>query len=393
MTTDVDIVIIGGGLVGTSLALALGKSGLKLALVEAKTAEPLAVDAADWDSRIYAITPGNAEFLSRLGIWGGLDKSRISPIHSMQVWGDNTENPLVFDAYAAGVAELGYIIESRLMQNALWEALKSRQEVEVICPARCASLQFNQHEASLTLEDGRKITSKLIVAADGSNSWVLAQAGVEVDAQPYHQLGVVANFETELPHDNIARQWFREDGILAWLPMPGRRISVVWSAFEAKANALLQLPVDAFCHAVAEAGNQALGTLRIITPAVGFPLVSKRNQSMIAPRLAMVGDAAHQIHPLAGQGMNLGLRDAQSLAEILLKEVAKHQLDVGNEVCLRRYARARKSDVAATGGMSDGLQKLFKNQNPLVGFLRNTGLRAVNHCPPIKRALMAQALI
>ncbi len=382
---NVDVVIIGGGIVGASTALALSHGGLSVALVEASLPQE---NNAEWDSRIYAITPGNAEFLRDLGVWNALDASRINPIHAMQVWGDPSNGPLNFDAYSAGVAELGFILENRLMHTALWKALEQVQDLEVLCPARCSALEFGKDAVQLTLEDGRNLSTKLIIAADGANSWVRKQAGVEVVAESYHQLGVVANFETEKPHGNIARQWFKDDGILAWLPLLGNRISMVWSAFEPQAATLLELTPEQFCHTVAEAGHHSLGAMNSITPPTAFPLVLQRNQSMIAPRLAMVGDAAHQVHPLAGQGMNLGLRDVQVLVEVLLKT----QRDVGDWATLRRYERARKADVFAMSSVTDGLQKLFNNNDPMLGFLRNTGLRMVNHLPQVKRALMARAL-
>ncbi|MCE9633556.1 MAG: UbiH/UbiF family hydroxylase [Methylophilales bacterium] len=382
---NTDVIVIGGGLVGASTALALSRGGLSVVLVEAGLPQE---NNTEWDSRIYAITPGNVEFLRDLGVWNTMDASRINPIHAMQVWGDVSNSPLNFDAYSAGVAELGFILENRLMHAALWKALEHTQDLQILCPARCSALEFGKDTAHLTLEDGRNVSAKLIIAADGANSWVRKQAGVEVVAEPYHQLGVVANFDAEKPHGNIARQWFKDDGILAWLPLPGNRISMVWSAFEAQAKTLMELTPEQLCHTVAEAGHHSLGAMHLITPAAAFPLVLQRNQSMIAPRLAMVGDAAHQVHPLAGQGMNLGLRDVQMLVEVLLKT----QRDVGDWAILRRYERSRKADVFAMGSVTDGLQKLFNNDDPMLGFLRNTGLRMVNHLPPVKRALMARAL-
>ncbi|MFM9911926.1 MAG: UbiH/UbiF family hydroxylase [Methylophilaceae bacterium] len=380
----VDIVIIGGGIVGASAALGLSRGGLSVALVEAHLPQQ---SSAEWDNRIYAITPGSAAFLRDLGVWDALDVSRINPIHAMQVWGDTASNPLTFDAYAAGVAELGFIVENRLLHSTLWKALE-QADLEVLCPARCAALEFDKDAAHLTLQDGYSISAKLIIAADGANSWVRQQAGMEMTAEPYHQLGVVANFETEKSHGNIARQWFKNDGALAWLPLPDKRISMVWSAFETQAKNLLELIPEALCHTVAEAGSHCLGEMQLITPPAAFPLVLQTNSSIIAPRLALVGDAAHQIHPLAGQGMNLGLRDVQVLAENL----RKNQRDVGEWATLRRYERARKADVLAMSSVTDGLQKLFNNDDPMLGFLRNTGLKMVNHLPPVKRALMARAL-
>lgn len=386
MNQSFDVIIVGGGLAGTALALALQRSGLKLALVQ--SALPAASDEG-WDSRIYAVTPGNADFLRSLGVWDGLDAERIAPIHAMHVWGDSAppqQKPsLAFDAYAAGLPALGYIAEERLMQAGLWHAL---DEVEVYAPAVSQHLEQTADVVRLTLNDGRQLTAKLLVGADGGNSWVRQQAGITVNSTPYKQQGVVANFATENPHHQIARQWFRRDGILAWLPLPGQRMSMVWSAFDAQAEYLMGLSAEALCAEVAEAGGHALGALQLITPAAAFPLVMQRNQAMIAPRVALVGDAAHRVHPLAGQGINLGWRDVQVLAATL----AEHRHDAGAWACLRRYERARKADVLAMQGVTYALQQLFNNDDPVLGWARNLGLNAVNHIGPLKRMLMAQAV-
>lgn len=386
---DFDVIVVGGGLVGAATALALGQGGLRLALVE--QAPPPALPRDDsWDPRIYAITPGNVDFLRRLGVWDTLDASRIAPIHAMSVWGDDGQSRLEFNPYEAGVAELGFIVESRLLQDGLWQALQRQENVELVCPAHCAVLELSADSAGLGLEDGRELHTKLIVGADGSGSWVRRQAGIDVTTWPYRQLGVVANFETEKAHDGIARQWFLPDGILAWLPLPGNRISMVWSAFEEHADALLQLDARVFCETVAQAGQHELGILRLVTPPAAFPLRLQRNDAMIDLRLALVGDAAHQVHPLAGQGVNLGFRDVQTLAAALLD---RGRRDLGDRLLLRRYERARKADILAMQAVTTGLQKLFNNDDAWLGWLRNTGLALTDRATSLKRRLMARAIV
>jgi len=386
---DYDVIVVGGGLAGSALALALGQGGLHVALVERASATPLPQDES-WDARIYAITPGNVAFLRRLGVWDGMDASRIAPIHSMSVWGDDGQARLSFDPYDIGVPELGFIVESRLMQDSLRRALQTEANVEIVCPAQCASLSLSELDVRLSLEDGRELKAALAVGADGSGSWVRRQAGIDVNTMPYGQLGVVANFETEKPHGNIARQWFLQDGILAWLPLPGKRISIVWSAYEDGAQALLKLEAAAFCETVAAAGQYELGALKLITPAAAFPLRLQRNEAMIATRLALVGDAAHLVHPLSGQGANLGFRDVQGLAAVLLEQGRR---DVGDALLLRRYERSRKADILAMQAVTTGLQRLFNNDNPPLAWLRNTGLRLVNGIAPLKRQLMTHAIV
>jgi ubiquinone biosynthesis UbiH/UbiF/VisC/COQ6 family hydroxylase len=384
-----DVIVVGGGLVGAGLALALGQGGMQVALVEQAT--PLALpDDQSWDARIYAITPGNMRFLQKLGVWDVLDAARVAPIHAMSIWGDDDKAYLEFDAYEAGVPELGFIAESRLVLDGLWRALKQCDNINVVCPAKCKALELQPEVASLKLEGGQELQAALVVGADGSNSWIRQQAGISVNTMPYDQLGIVANFETEKPHGNIARQWFLPDGILAWLPLPGNRISIVWSAFSARAQSIMALEPDAFCQAVAEAGHHVLGALRLITPPAAFPLRLQRNESMIAPRLALVGDAAHQVHPLSGQGVNLGFRDAQQLAATLLDRGLR---DVGDLMLLRRYERARKADILSMQAVTTVLQKLFNREDVYLAKLRNTGLALTNHISPIKRQLMAHAIL
>jgi len=390
MSQDFDVLIVGGGLVGAACALALGQGGLQVGLLE--SAPPPALPQDDsWDSRIYAVTPGNVAWLRGMGAWDTLEVARIAPIHRMEVWGDDGQSRLEFDAYESGAVELGVIAESRLMLDGLWRQLQACSQVKLLCPARPASLAIETAAAVLTLEDGRVLHTKLLVGADGAQSWVRRQAGIEPKfVHDYGQWGVVANFATEQPHGNIARQWFSRNGILAWLPLPDNRISIVWSTPEPHARELLALEAQVLCEAVAEAGGNALGELQLLTPAAGFPLKLQYNQSLIAPRLALVGDAAHRVHPLAGQGVNLGFRDAAALVETIL---AGRRHDPGDWLLLRRYERSRKADILSMQGVTDGLQRLFNNDLPGLGLLRNSGLAAVNRSGWLKKRLMTQAMI
>jgi 2-polyprenylphenol 6-hydroxylase len=387
-TADFDVVIVGSGLVGSAFALALKESNLNLALVEARLPQSLPTDES-WDSRVYAISPGNAAFLDVLDIWPALEQQRVAPVYAMQIFGDDNAASLDFNAYQAGLPELAFILESRLLQDVLWQALQRQSNLKIICPAQCAALDWDAAQATLTLADGRALRAKLIVGADGAHSWVRAQAGIEANPRPYKQMGVVANFETELPHGNIARQWFREDGVLAWLPLSGKRISIVWSTWDEQAQALTALSAQELEAAVADAGKNVLGKLKLITPAAAFPLRLLRLEHLVKPRLALIGDAAHNVHPLAGQGVNLGFQDAQVLAQVLRE---RGPWDCGAQSLLRRYERARKEDILAMQSVTDALQKLFNNTNPALGAVRNLGLRLTNSQPWLKNALVQQAL-
>jgi len=387
-----DVVIIGGGLVGASLAAALKNSGLALALVEAGSAPAIEDDSGsteNWDSRIYAISPGSRTFLEQSGAWQRLDPRRVAPVEEMRVFGDS-DAELKFSAYQMGVPELACIVENRHLQAALWQGLQSQDNLDFIHPARCAALALGEDAARLTLEDGREFGAKLIVGADGRDSWVRNQAGISAAPVDYQHHGVVANFSCELPHRGIAHQWFAPDGILALLPLPGNRLSMVWSVTPEKSAELTSLTDEALCAQVAAASQHTLGKLQILTPAAAFPLRLLVLPHISAKRVALIGDAAHNMHPLAGQGVNTGFRDARQLAELLIDRGGC--MDGGDAQLLRRYDRKRREDIYSMQSTTYGLKKLFCNDDPLLRTLRNLGLNATNHLIPLKKLLMQHAL-
>lgn len=384
---DFDIVIVGAGLVGASFALALRGAGLNLALVEAQAP---AAAADSWDSRIYAVSPGSAAFLNGLGVWKRLDGERICAVHEMLVRGDRANALLQFSAYESGVPELAWIVESSRLQSVLWQGLEYQHNLERICPDRCEALQLGDDSAELTLASGRTLKARLVVAADGMHSWVRQAAGIAIARKEYGQMGVVANFACARPHHNTAYQWFREDGVLAYLPLPGQRMSMVWSTPDAHAAELLALPADALGLRVAGAGVQALGKLDLLSAAMQFPLGRLRAARLAAPRIALIGDAGHVVHPLAGQGVNLGFGDAHALSrELLQREPFR---DPGDIRLLRRYERARAEDILALAWVTDGLQQLFAAPGAVVAKLRNAGLNLTNALPVVKNLLIRRAL-
>lgn len=385
---DFDIVIVGAGLVGASFALGLRGAGLKLAVVEAQAPAPAVADS--WDSRIYAISPGSAAFLDGLGVWKRLARERICAVQEMQVRGDRADALLQFSAYESGVPELAWIAESRLLQTALWQALEHQHNLELICPDRCVALQLGDTAAELTLAGGRTLRARLVVAADGMHSWARQAAGIDAEQKAYGQMGVVANFACAKPHHDTAYQWFRADGVLAYLPLPGQRVSIVWSTPDAHAAELLALSADALCARVAEAGEDALGKLELLSAPMQFPLARLRAARLAAPRIALVGDAGHVLHPLAGQGVNLGFGDAAALARVLLQRELFR--DPGEIRLLRRYERARAEDILALALVTDGLQQLFAAPGGLTARLRNAGLNLTNALPVVKNLLIRRAL-
>ena len=386
-----DLVIVGGGLAGLSLACALRDARLKIALVENHAPKP----ATGWDARVYAISPANADFLREIGAWKHLDATRIAPIHAMKVMGDAGAR-LDFSAYETGVPELGWILESSLMACELWENVKRQGNLTLICPAAPQALAFAPEAASLTLSDGQTLSAKLVVGADGRDSWVRDAAGLKAVNTPYGEMGVVANFECEKPHRGIARQWFRDDGVLAWLPLAGdrdgdactHRISIVWSTPDA--HELLALSPEAFADRVAAAGLRELGTLTQITAPAAFPLRLMRVPQTVAPRLALVGDAAHGIHPLSGHGINLGYQDAKALADLLC--ATPEWQDIGSERLLQRYQRARREETVLMQYTTHTLRRLFDEKLPGLKTLRNVGMNVTNAMPVIKNRLVRYAL-
>ena len=338
MTESCDVAIIGAGLVGASLALALAPARLRVALVEPRA--PAAAATGDaWDSRIYAISPGSAAFLASIGAWQTAptaDGARIARVETMRIFGDAPASQFEFSAYEAGLSELAFIAESGRLQIALWEQLQQLADAEHVtryCPAVCEHMTQHPDATEIRLDDGTTLRAKLVVGADGAHSWVRTAAGIKVHTQAYAQHGVVANFSCALPHRDTAFQWFRDDGVLALLPLPGNRVSMVWSTDDAHARELVALDPETLARQVGEAAQNALGALDVITPAAAFPLNLQRVTAFVQPRLALVGDAAHNVHPLAGQGVNLGFRDARELAAVLSDRGA--QTDCGDYALLR----------------------------------------------------------
>jgi len=385
---DVDLAVVGAGLVG--LAFARAAQDLKIGVIspDAPQAAPPA-DAA-FGARIYAISPGNVAFLRALRVWQLIPESRLTPVYAMQVHGDDGRALLEFDAYRAGVGELAWIVEDAALQAALWRALEHRERCELLPAARCTALEAREDEARLRLEDGRALSARLVVAADGANSPLRAMAGLEARVRPYGQSAVVANFACERAHGNVARQWFQGGPILALLPLPGAQVSMVWSLPEREAERLLALDPEALCRAVEAASSGAVGALSLVGAPRAFALRRIAARRLVAPRVALIGDAAHVVHPLAGQGANLGFQDARALARVLAERAPVS--DIGAIRFLRRYERMRAEPVLAMDAVVHGLYGLFKSPDLGVARLRNLGLNLTGRIPVLKNLLMRQAI-
>jgi len=380
MTDRFDIVIVGGGLTGTAMALALKNSAYRIALVEPRPPQP---PAEDWDARIYAYSPGNVNWLKELGGWA--PPVRAQAVHAMRIAGDDGGR-LNFDALETGLPELAWIAENGRLLSALWAAVGQTRNIELIA-AEPEAVAWGEGRHALLLADGRRLETDLLIGADGASSWLRDQAGIGFTIKDQHQAGVVANFETERPHRGIAWQWFRQDSILAYLPLPGKRISIVWSTHEDAVPDRLARSAEDFAAEVAEAGHHVLGRLTRITPQAAFPLKIRRAEEWVRPGLVLIGDAAHTVHPLAGQGVNLGFRDCRLLSEMLASGG-----NPGEFGRLQAYAVRRMEDVASMQFTTGGLKKLFTNADPALRSLRNAGLGLTNSQDWLKQALMRHAV-
>ncbi|NMG64074.1 UbiH/UbiF family hydroxylase [Azoarcus indigens] len=382
-----DLIIVGGGLAGLAAAVALRKSRLSIAIVEPHLAAKQPY--SEWDARIYAYSPASAKFLQELGVWQHLDRERLCAVAEMKVYGDE-QGALRFSAYESGLQELAWIGESRLVHDELRESVKRQHNVTLFCPRIPVSARFEDASICLELDGGDILTGRLLVGADGRDSWVRDQSGLATRSVPYGEMGVVANFECEGDHRGIAYQWFRGDGVLAWLPLPGRMMSMVWSVKDDFAQSLLQMNEQELCSRVERAGGRLLGKLSLRGRPAAFPLRLMRVESVVRQRVALIGDAAHAIHPLSGHGINLGFQDAKALAELL--EAAPEWRDIGDYSFLRRYARKRAEEPFMLQYATHGLNRLFAARNPAAAFFRNAGLNLTGRLPVLTNSLVRYAV-
>lgn len=380
---DSDLLIVGGGLVGAAQALALKDTGARIRVLERAVPD---FNAPGWDSRIYAISPASRQLLTEAGAWARLPSGRAQAVAAMRVAGDRPGHALRLDALEAGLDALAWIVEARALQQALWDEIAACPNIEIITEA--TPRDYDAAARSIALEDGRVFSAGLIVGADGAASWLRTQAGIAPKSFAYQQFGVVANFECSAPHLGVASQWFKPDGsILAWLPLPGQRMSMVWSCAAALKDELLACSAEELAARVRAAGDGRLGDLSCITSAQAFPLRLNLLPQWTRAGLALVGDAAHTIHPLAGQGVNLGFGDVRQLAGTLRAQPCANW---GDPALLRSYERARREPVYRMQGVCHALQQVFNH--PLLGFLRNQGLALTDQLPWLKRQLIRQAI-
>ncbi|MBW7656979.1 FAD-dependent monooxygenase [Hydrogenophilus thermoluteolus] len=388
---DYDIIVHGGGLAGSSLALALGRAGWRVLSIEPNppTPEPIQ-DPDQWQTRIYAFAPRPWGWLAGLQVF--VPEQRFQPVTRMVVKGD-AAGRIVFAADEVPLPYLAVIAEAETVRTALWTALHACATVDCVTEAAASLRACAVDWEGVTVEahDGRNWRARLLVGAEGRRSWVRHVAGIRAEIHPYHHHAVVANFETEKGHDQTAFQWFREDGVLAYLPLPGNRVSIVWSTSPSHAEALLAMDAATLASTVAEAGERVLGRLSLCTPPQAFPLSLLRCERVVGKRTVVIGDAAHGIHPLSGHGINLGFNDAAELAALLGS--AESGKDPGDPVLLARYERRRFEEPFLLQTVTDALAKGFAWDNPLLRWTRNCGMSLVDHLPFVKRRLVRYATL
>jgi 2-octaprenylphenol hydroxylase len=401
VSRDFDVVVIGGGTVGATMAALLGARRLaaagRVALIADAAGAPAtgasAAVADDWDLRVFALSRASQRLLQLCGTWQRLPQSRLHPFERMCVW-DASGSPkgagsLTFDCAEIGEPDLGFIVEGRALARASLESAGTSGAV--VIEGAVQTLRVDEREARIRLADGRDLAAKLVIAADGAASRSRELLGIETAGHPYHQDALVAHVRTAQSHRNTAWQRFLPTGPLAFLPLPDGRSSIVWTVAQEESRQLRSLEPGAFAAALETASAGGLGAIELTTPVASFPLQLKVAVDYLRTRAVLLGDAGHAVHPLAGQGLNLGLLDCAALADALAPARGNAYL-LGEPRLLRGYERWRKSENMLAATALDALERLFSSSNPLIERLRGSGLRAVGRLPALKRALALRAL-
>lgn len=390
-----DAVVVGAGVVGATAALALARDGSRVALVEAREPMPWRAEAADL--RVYAFAPDNAALLDSLGVWSQVLAARAQPYRHMRVWDAGGGGELSFHADDLGRECLGWIVENAVLVDLLWRALVAEPLVERYCPDQVDSLETEDDGALLTLASGSRLRARLVVAADGAGSALRQLAGLQVASHDYRQRGLVAYVATERRHDDTAWQRFLPTGPLAFLPCaddalpgsaPGCVSSIVWTLPDAEAERLLAAGEADFLRELSRAFDATLGEVVAASPRAAFGLKRQLASDYVAGRVVLAGDAAHAVHPLAGQGVNLGLRDVACLRRLVGEAGTR---DIGAAHRLARYQRERRSDDTLSAFAFDAVNRVFSNDALLPTLLRGRLLGLAGALPPVGRALWRHA--
>ncbi len=383
-----DILISGAGMVGSAAALSFARAGFSVTLLEAKSELPQ-WSKEEHNLRVCAISASSERLLEDVGVWQEILASRASPFEHMHVW--DSSSYLDFDAADSGQPCLGYIIENNLINSCLLRQCQTQHNIRLLTACHISEIHWGDDSVRLTLNTGKEITSRLLIAADGGNSQLRSMSGIDSYSHDYQQTGIVARVQTSLPHENTAWQRFLDSGPLALLPLSDGSCSIVWSADHARAEALLQLSDTEFSAQLTEAFEHRLGEVQVLGQRAGFPLVLANARTYVRDRVVLLGDAAHRVHPLAGQGVNLGFQDVTALSAALLESVANGR-DIADPLYLKRYARQRRSEVTVMLAGMHGIQKVFTSQRSPLIKSRRVVMKMINRLPPVKRFLVDRAL-
>jgi 2-octaprenyl-6-methoxyphenol hydroxylase len=388
-----EIAVVGGGLSGLSLAIACAAAGIETVVIDRE--DPAKFRDAAYDGRTTAIAFGSQQVLKAIGVWDDL-APHVQPIREIRVADGDSPLFLHYDRAEIEAEALGYIVENRLLRGALQARAEALPSLTLDAPSAVEQVDFGAAQARLSLSDGRHLTAALVVGADGRNSPMRAAAGIKTWRKSYRQIAIVCVVRHEQPHNGVAVEHFRSAGPFAILPMPtskegAHRSSIVWTEEERDAPSLLALGDKDFAHQLASRFGDFLGKVEPEPGRWSYPLALIQAERYAAPRLALIGDAAHVIHPIAGQGWNLGVRDIAALAELLV-DAHRLGLDLGSSEILRRYERWRRFDSLTLTTVTDGLNRLFSNEALPLRLARDIGLAAVNNAPGLKRFFMRHAM-
>lgn len=387
-----DVLIVGGGLNGPVLALALARAGLSVTVVDALPLK--ALRATGFDGRAYALALASQRMLAALDLWDAVsgDAQPINGIRASDGRAGEGASPffLAFDAAEIEEGPMGYMLEDRFLRRALLDAMKAEDRISHVAGRTVTAQQIDPQGVTVTLSDGKTLRARLIVGADGRRSGTAERAGITRTGWGYGQTALVAAIDHALPHGGIAHQFFMPPGPLAILPLPGNRSSIVWSESDAQAQAIMALDDAGFLDVLRPRFGSFLGEISLAGQRFTYPLNLTLANSFVAERLALVGDAAHGVHPIAGQGLNLGLRDVGALAECLV-EAARRGEDIASPLVLARYQQWRRFDTATLAVATDAFNRLFSNDNPLLRLGRDLGMAAVGAVPGLRRRFIREA--
>lgn len=385
-----DVLIIGAGLMGLSMAASLQSLPIRIGLIDSRPVEPT-FTGEQYDLRVFAITPTSQQFLQEIGVWDAITALRVSPYREMEVWDSEGPGRIHFHCQEVGEPQLGHIIENSVLQTALFTKIQAAENIEIVAPAELTKIHSHENGVTIETAAGIDYTAALVVGADGANSWVREHSGISMTSWNYEHHAIVATVITEKAHQKTARQRFMPKGPLAFLPLlDAHTSSIVWSTKPDHAEQLMALADEDFMLALAAGFDQHLGNITAISQRISFPLRMRHAKSYIKPHIALVGDAAHTIHPLAGQGANLGLADVAALAEVISSAV-KQKRPIGAHHILRKYERSRRGENLKMIAGMEGFKHLFANENAWLKKTRSAGLNFVNRFTPIKRLFMESA--